>query len=407
MSFLRKLLGGKDPAVLAQRAFDQGDHARFILLCREHGLEQTAPFDELLPRARAILCERNLEEARLRRSQGDLAAFEEHLALAKEYGASDAQLAGLRTAAGAAGETDATMADCARRSDGNEAAVSEPATEGGLAADEEWELFLAALPEELSAAYRGKSTLFREALLAANRGEDEAACRLFEQCPADERDAHYYYELGAALCRCDHLEAGRDCLERSVGLAPELRHAWELLFELFSRGVAIDELPARLERLVDNPAMRGFAAQLLARLAWRRQRPDDVLRWGEIALRDGEAQSELLQMLAQLLEERGEDERAEALLTSLPTVGCGGTVHPLLAEFWLRRGRHLDRALESFKAAGRQDPANPRWPLRISEVYIRRGWKREARQILAGIAAAGNLSAELEQQVLAHLSELS
>ncbi|TYP00335.1 tetratricopeptide repeat protein [Geothermobacter ehrlichii] len=411
MSFLRRLIGGKDPAAQARRAFDQGEYARFITLCRENGLEQTDPFDELLHQAREILCERNLEEARLRRSQGDLAAFEEHLALAKEYGATTAQLDELKSAIDGeepSATTEAAVAGCAGCGASGDGHTAEAiVANDGLAEDEEWELFLAAMPEEMEAAYRGKSDIFRAALLAANRSEDDAACRLFEQCPAEDRDAHYLYEYGAALCRCDNLEAGLDCLERSVDLLPELRHAWELLFELFSRGVAMNDFVQRLERLADNSRMAGFAAQLLARLAWQEKRPDDVLRWGERALQAGEAQAELLQMLANLLEERGEEKRAESLLAKLPVIGCGGTVHPLLAEFWLRRDRNLDRALESFKAAGRQDPGNPRWPLRIAEVYIRRGWKKEARQILASLTAAANLSPEMKQLVSSRLEELS
>ena len=48
--------------------------------------------------------------------------------------------------------------------------------------------------------------------------------------------------------------------------------------------------------------------------------------------------------------------------------GCGGGAHPLQAEFWLRHGKNLDRALESFKGALRHELDNPRWLLRIAQV---------------------------------------
>ena len=62
--------------------------------------------------------------------------------------------------------------------------------------------------------------------------------------------------------------------------------------------------------------------------------------------------------------------------------GCCGGVNVQLAEFWLRRSRHLDQVLETFKGALREDPANSRWPLRIAQVYLARGWAREGIPLL-------------------------
>jgi len=85
----------------------------------------------------------------------------------------------------------------------------------------------------------------------------------------------------------------------------------------------------------------------------------------------------------------------------LPSAGCGGGAHPLLAEFWLRHGKNLDRALESFKGALRNELDNPRWLLRIAQVYIAKGWNKEAAKQIEALLARGGLSPELDAEVQA------
>jgi hypothetical protein len=71
------------------------------------------------------------------------------------------------------------------------------------------------------------------------------------------------------------------------------------------------------------------------------------------------------------------------------------------AEFWLRHGKNLDRALESFKGALRHELDNPRWLLRIAQVYIAKGWKKDAVGPIESLLAQGGLPEELAGEVRA------
>ena len=71
----------------------------------------------------------------------------------------------------------------------------------------------------------------------------------------------------------------------------------------------------------------------------------------------------------------------------------------MLAEYWLRRGQNLDKALESFKGAMRQETDNPRWLLRIAQVYLARGWKKEASEQIERLMKQGGLPDQIRAEV--------
>ena len=78
----------------------------------------------------------------------------------------------------------------------------------------------------------------------------------------------------------------------------------------------------------------------------------------------------------------------------------------MLAEFWLRRGKDFDRALESFKGAMRQERDNPRWLLRISQVYLAKGWRKEASEQVQRLMSQGELPEELRAEINALADQL-
>ena len=86
----------------------------------------------------------------------------------------------------------------------------------------------------------------------------------------------------------------------------------------------------------------------------------------------------------------------------LPGGGCSGGPALPLAEFWLRHGKNLDKALEAFKGALRQEPSNPRWLLRVAEVYLARGWKKEGEHILCKLLADADLDPELSARITSY-----
>jgi cytochrome c-type biogenesis protein CcmH/NrfG len=71
----------------------------------------------------------------------------------------------------------------------------------------------------------------------------------------------------------------------------------------------------------------------------------------------------------------------------------------MLAEYWLRRGQNLSKALESFKGALREEPDNPRWLLRISQTYMAKGWNKEAAGQVERLMRVGNLPEPLRSEV--------
>ena len=97
---------------------------------------------------------------------------------------------------------------------------------------------------------------------------------------------------------------------------------------------------------------------------------------------------------------------AEKILMRLPAGVCGGGVHPMLAEFWLRRGQNHNKTLESFKGALRQERDNPRWLLRIAQVYLAKGWKKEAAEQVQRLMQQGNLPEQIRAEVNAVADQL-
>jgi len=87
----------------------------------------------------------------------------------------------------------------------------------------------------------------------------------------------------------------------------------------------------------------------------------------------------------------------------LPGGGCSGGANLPLAELWLRYGKNLDKALESFKAALRSEPDNPRWLVRVAQVYLARGWKKEAIALLEKVLKVAGLEQGLRAEAAAQL----
>jgi tetratricopeptide (TPR) repeat protein len=202
------------------------------------------------------------------------------------------------------------------------------------------------------------------------------------------------------MARCQDYRKAYDDLQAALAAEPDLFPAFETMVSLLSDSGRLKELDGLLRRSIESGRFSGFCWSKLAQLLLHHGDEDAALEAGSRALATGEGVSlETVVLCARLLEQKERFDEAEALLMQLPAAGCGGGAHPLLAEFWLRRGQHLDRALESFKGALRQDPENPRWLLRIAQVYLARGWKSEAAEQLDRLMTRGGLSDELRNEV--------
>jgi tetratricopeptide (TPR) repeat protein len=146
-----------------------------------------------------------------------------------------------------------------------------------------------------------------------------------------------------------------------------------------------------------------FCHANLAQILVRRGDMQGSLEHGLQALNGGDTSAETLLLTASLLEQKGQIDAAERVLLRLPGGGCAGGANLPLAEFWLRCGKNHDKVLEAFKAALRSEPDNPRWLIRVAQVYLARGWKKDAISLLEKVLAAGSLEPALRAEASAHL----
>jgi tetratricopeptide (TPR) repeat protein len=168
----------------------------------------------------------------------------------------------------------------------------------------------------------------------------------------------------------------------------------------------IDELESALKQNLSIERFVGYSWARLAELHTQRRELEPALAAGLKALDEGIVDPGLTSLCAQLLEQAERFDEAEALLMRMPGGGCGGGAHPLLAEFWLRRGQNFDQALESFKGAMRQERDNPRWLLRISQVYMAKGWRKEASEQIERLMSQGDLPDQIRTEVKAVADQL-
>jgi predicted Zn-dependent protease len=152
--------------------------------------------------------------------------------------------------------------------------------------------------------------------------------------------------------------------------------------------------------MLDKGEAPAFCHTRLAQLAASQGDAGKALEHGRQALALGVADPDLLRYMAAIHEQDGRLAEAEQLLSRLPgSGGCsGGTVSPHLAEFWLRHNMDLDRCLEAFKGASRTEPGNPRWPLRVAQTYLQRGWKKEGLTMLEKVLMAPEIDPELYRE---------
>jgi tetratricopeptide (TPR) repeat protein len=256
------------------------------------------------------------------------------------------------------------------------------------------------MPDELAARYLTAGPTFRKAWLAIQDGDEKKALDLLHEIPESERDALFLFEHGALMARSgQHADALRD-LQAALAAEPTLFQAFDTMVDtLFALGKT-DELEAVLKQSLAAERFGGYCWARLAELHAQRRETEPALAAGLKALEEGFLDQGLILLCAQLLEQSGQFDQAETLYRRLPGGGCGGT-HPLLAEFWLRREQNLDQALESFKGALRQERDNPRWLLRIAQVYFAKGWHKEAAEQVERLMRQGTLPERVGTEVKA------
>jgi tetratricopeptide (TPR) repeat protein len=417
MSFLKKMFGKKDPVEEMRQLHARQDWAGVLSVANSlvrseldgPTLEEIISWENQAGDALATI---NLDEGGWAEKSGNLLRAREDYQLAAEQARSTALRERAEQALAALehggrpqqvavdAEGPALHAGC---SSGCSSQTGSAVANQEMGLDEEarLELLLATMAPELAKRYLSAGPALRQAWLAVQDGEDEQALALLQDVPEAERNALFLFERGALMARSGEHEKACQDLEAALSSEPDLFPAFDVLVDVLIGAGQIDQLEQALKLNLAAGRFVGYCWARLAELHAQRREPEPALAAGLKALEEGFMDQGLILLCAQLLERAERFDDAEGLLKQMPAGGCGGGVHPMLAEFWLRRGQNLDQSLESFKGALRQEHGNPRWLLRIAQVYQARGWRKEATEQVERLMRQGGLPEEIRTEVKA------
>jgi len=414
MSFLKKMFGKQDPIDEMRQCHARQDWVGVLNIAGQ--LDRSA-FDETTAagitdwenQAGDSLAAMNLEEGSWAQKSGNLLRAREDYQLALEQARSgqlreraEQALAALDRGELPPEETVIKQSPALHAGCNSCAPAAEPsAGDVGTGLDEEtrMELLLATLSPDLAERYLAAGTEFRQAWLTAQDGDERLALELLEKVPAAERNALFLFERGALMIRSGQNKKALQDLRAALTTEPDLFPAYDALTEILVAEGRSDELQKSLKQNIAEERFVGYCWARLAELHAQRGALEPALAAGLEAIDEGIADPGLIMLCSQLLERAERFAEAEALLMRMPGGGCGGGVHPMLAEYWLRRRQNLDKALESFKGAMRQETDNPRWLLRIAQVYLAKGWKKEASAQVERLMKQGGLPEEIQAEV--------
>jgi tetratricopeptide (TPR) repeat protein len=390
VKFLKKLFGGEEPLSAMRRAVDQRrwadalSHAEQVDADGLAGSERES-YETMLTTAGDTLAELNREEAEAFLRGGDPQRALEHFQLAAAQARSPEAVARALARLHDLSQTGAELSDtapvkaaisCSGTCSGHSATPAD-ADVDGLDPQCRLDLILAGYPGDLAARYQAKVGAFIAAFLLAHDGHDTEALAMFDSMPDASRDDLWFFERGSLLGRIDRIGEGIAELERALSINPGLHPALEALIQMEFASGREASLRKRLEQRLTLGQAPAFVHGWLAVLMAREGQLESALGHARQAIARGGRDPEILQLAGTLLERNGLIDEAEQMLLRLPSGGCSGGPSLPLAEFWLRHNRNLDKALLWFKAGLRSEPDNPRWLLRIGQVYLGRGWQRE------------------------------
>jgi tetratricopeptide (TPR) repeat protein len=427
MSFLKKMFGKRDPVEEIRALHTQKDWAGLLAVAKRvdrEDLDETtrAELAALEVEAGDALAELNLSEGAWAQKSGNLLRAREdfQLAIVQAKSATLRERAELALTALEQGEPvpesssnddgPAMHAGCGSGcgTAGSAAAEMVSADDADLDDEGRLELLLATLPPELAERYAQAGPAMQQAWLAAQDDDPSRAMDLLGQVPEVERNALFLLERGALQVRSGDHDKGRQDLQAALTVEPDLFPAFDALVASLASSGAHDKLGQLLKKSLAEKRFSGFCWARLAEQHAGRGELEPALAAGLKALEEGEADPNVLVLCAQVLERDERFDEAEGLLSRISVGGgcSGGGAHPLLAEFWLRREKNPEKALEVFKGVLRQEPDNPRWVLRIAQSYLLKGWTKQAAEQVEQLMARGGLPDGLAAEVRATADRL-
>ncbi|AJF06656.1 tetratricopeptide repeat protein [Geoalkalibacter subterraneus] len=415
---LSRLFGKKDPFSKLQKAYNEKRWADCLRLGEQVDLSnldktQAAEASGMLDRAGDALCRLNTDEGAACLRTGDLQKAREHFELAQKQARSEEmrhKVEGLLAGADWDEEPQpaAAAGGCAGGSCGTHAGEAvEQGEPQELDEDSHLELILSSYPAELIERYLEKSAVFRQAFLAAHDGRDQESLDGFDQVDEAERDELYFYERGLVRDRLGDFPGANRDLKKARSLSENHGQALVSLIALHWRNGEHDEVETLAHQGIESGIAAGFCLGRMAALRLSQERLEEALEFGRRAMSQGAVDLETTLVTAAALEKSGRLDEAENVLASISTGGCGGgrQVSPYLAEFWLRHGRNMDKAIDAFNQAARTEPGNPRWIFRVGEAYLAKGWKKEGRTLLERALLQPSLDPQLAAQGKKYLSD--
>ncbi len=417
MGFLKKIFGGGGGSVeglrkaVAQQRY--ADARLFAEQLADQSLDEAeaAEVEKLRVIARDGLAELNLNEALGLQRCGDFEQATEHLQLAQEQvcsadlGKKIEQAIAAEPLVAEIDSTDTELpAHCAtcvpQPSSLLEGEESIPAE-----ADIQLELILTSYPADLAERYMAKNETFRTAFLLSHAGQDEQALPLWKEVETEDQDDLYWFELGALFARSGQLTEACSALEMALEQNPELSLAIEALVPVLIATEDFQSAEQRLQLFLSQGVVPSFCYAQLTSLYVQQQKYPLAAEHARQALAAGNTESRFMLLAASVLEHVGALDETENVLQKLPAAGCRGGVNLPLAEFWLRHKRELGNILDTFNAACREYPDEPRWQLRVAQTYLARNWVKDGLKLLQKLVDDPRLEPELAEEAKNLLAE--
>lgn len=409
MGFLGRIFSSRTTFDRLQKAYSQESWAEVVSLAElctaDCTAEQRPQLDEMATNAGNQLAGANLElaEACLRAGESERAG--EHLELVLAHGRDEILRQAARDlleqlAAPIAGRP--TGDDCTRCESGHskpdKVTVSD-AHPDPVGFAETWELTLAAMAPRWGDRYARLDATLQQAVVFAHAGQNEEALEIFLSVDEVDRCDVVRFELACLYLRQGDIAKGSELLQSLLEDCPDHDLALQVAIDLIQQNLRLPWLAQLLLVNLEQDRQVGLSHAGLARLAAVDGDESVMVQHVNQALSAGHVDYELLVWASRVHEKNAQIDQAETLLRQLPRgAGCGGTVDPLLGEFWLRHQRQPDQALNCFKSAARNDPENPRWALRIAQSYLLKGWKGESAAMLTQILRTPKLDERLREE---------
>lgn len=417
MGFLKNIFGGGGGSIeglrkaVAQQRY--ADAKLFAEQLEEQSLSEpeAAEVDNLRVIARDGLAELNLKEALGLQCCGDFERAAEHLHLAQEQVCSADLREKIEQALAAeplVPEIDSADVD---RSASCVTCFPPPSPlsddDESMPADAEiqLELILTSYPDDLAERYIIKTETFRAAFLLSHAGQDEQALPLWQQVESVDQDDLYWFELGSLLARNGDLDEACSALERALEQNPELLLAIEALVPLLISTGDFQVAEERLQQFLSQGIVPSFCHAQLTSLYVQQQKYSLAAEHARQALIAGNTESRFMLLAASVLEHVGALDETENVLKKLPAAGCRGGTNLPLAEFWLRHKKELGNILDTFNAACREYPDEPRWQLRVAQTYLARNWVKDGLKLLRKVVDDPRLEPELAEEAKKLLAE--